>query len=187
MEPFAGGAIVGLTAVFEGLVHTTKLFELEPGVAAVWQTILNGQARWLGDRISEFDMSLDSVRRVLGSRPPSVREFAFQTILRNRVQRGGIMAAGAGFMKKGENGRGLASRWYPQTLRKRVMAIGQMRSRIVFQRADGLHAFRCNAHRPDAAFFIDPPYTVAAGDSTPTRQSIMRSSFVLRRPSGATS
>jgi len=64
-------------------------------------------------------------------------------------------------MKNGENGRGLRSRWYPATLRKRILAIIEMRHRIAFEEGEGLEAIRRNLARRDAAFFIDPPYTVA--------------------------
>jgi DNA adenine methylase len=162
IEPFAGGAIVGLTAAFEGLVESVTLVEKDPGVAAVWKTILgSGGGRWLADRVMAFEVTPESVRKLLGSAPRATRERAFQTLLRNRVQRGGILAPGAGLMKNGENGRGLRSRWYPATLRKRILAIMEMRQRIAFKEGDGLEAIERNAARRDAAFFIDPPYTVA--------------------------
>jgi DNA adenine methylase len=47
VEPFASGAIVGLTAAF-GLAEHVVLVERDAGIAAVWQTILAGQAQWLG-------------------------------------------------------------------------------------------------------------------------------------------
>jgi len=161
IEPFAGGAIVGLTAAFERLAEKVTLVERDPNVAAVWHTILEGQGRWLADRIADFQITPEAVHEALNSPPQSIRELAFQTLLRNRVQRGGIMAAGAGLMKNGENGRGLASRWYPGTLRKRILAILEMRKRITFEEGDGMEAIQRNSQRGDVAFFIDPPYTVA--------------------------
>lgn len=161
IEPFAGGAIIGLTAAFEGLARKVTLVERDPDVAAVWRTILGGQGLWLADRIGGFEVSPEAVGRVLESPARSERERAFQTLLRNRVQRGGILAPGAGLMKSGENGRGLRSRWYPGTLRKRILAIVQMRDRIAFEEGDGMEVIRRNFERPDVAFFIDPPYTVA--------------------------
>ncbi len=161
IEPFAGGAIVGLTAAFEGLAESVTLVEKDPDVAAVWKTILGGGGRWLADRVVDFEVTPESVRRVLGSTPRATRDRAFQTLLRNRVQRGGILAPGAGLMKNGENGRGLRSRWYPATLRKRILAIVEMRHRIAFEEGDGLEVIQRNSQRRDVAFFIDPPYTVA--------------------------
>lgn len=161
IEPFAGGAIVSLTAVFEGLVRQATLVELDADVASVWHTILNGGGRWLADRIAGYDLSRETVRDYL-SRPHHDRlERAFATILRNRISRGGIMAPGAGIVKSGENGRGLASRWYPETLRRRILDIVGIRHKLRFIEGDGVAVMRANAGRPDALYFIDPPYVVA--------------------------
>jgi DNA adenine methylase len=62
-------------------------------------------------------------------------------------------------MKYGENGRGLKSRWYPDTLRRRILDIARIRERITFLHRDGLEIMRENAFKRDAAWFIDPPYT----------------------------
>jgi DNA adenine methylase len=164
LEPFAGGAIVGLTVAFERLAGSVLLVEKDEDVAAVWQTILKPHdAQWLADRIVEFDFTPERVRAELDTPRYrlDLRQRAFKTILRNRVQRGGILAPGAGVMKEGENGRGLASRWYPETLRNRILAISQIRQWISFEPRDGLDAIRDNADRPEVVFFIDPPYTVS--------------------------
>ena len=72
------------------------------------------------------------------------------------------MAPGAGLVKTGENGRGLHSRWYPETLSRRIREIAQVRDRFSFLEADGVEVIRRYADVDDAAFFVDPPYTVAA-------------------------
>ena len=64
-------------------------------------------------------------------------------------------------MKEGENGRGLGSRWYPATLRKRILAIAAVAHRLAFVEGDGLGVIPQYALRKSAALFIDPPYTVA--------------------------
>jgi DNA adenine methylase len=160
-EPFAGGAIVGLSALFEDLVQKLVLVEKDEDVASVWEVVINGQGRKLAQTIAEFDFNDETVRAVLAEEPTTAFERAFATILRNRVQRGGILAPGASFLKKGENGRGIASRWYPNTLRKRIEAILHIRQNISFIRGDGIELIRYSAHRADVAFFIDPPYTLA--------------------------
>ena len=162
VEPFAGGGIVGLTAGFEGLADHVILAENDRNVAAVWQTILCGQAEWLAETINKFELTKENVLAVLRREPTTLREQAFATILRNRVQRGGIMAPGASLMKAGENGRGLHSRWYPETLARRIREIAQVRGRFSFVEGDGVEIIRRYADVEDAAFFVDPPYTVAA-------------------------
>jgi len=160
-EPFCGGAIVGLSMLFDGLADQLILVELDENVAAVWKTMLSGQAKRLTARIGQFQVSHESVRAVLDRPQKSLLDRAFATILRNRVQRGGILAPGASFMKHGENGRGLASRWYARTLQKRIEAIQSRRDSITFVHGDGIECMRKNANRADMVFFIDPPYTVA--------------------------
>jgi DNA adenine methylase len=163
IEPFAGGGIVSLTAVAENLVERAHMVELDYLVAAVWETIINDDdgAEWLAERIVTFDLTLENVKQTLEPVAESTRERAFQAILKNRVNRGGIMAPGAGLVKLGEEGKGLHSRWYPETLKKRILAIAALRERLIFQHSDGLTIMRQNAEREHAVFFIDPPYTAS--------------------------
>lgn len=158
-EPFAGGASIGLTAAFENLAAHITLVEKDAAVAAVWQTILSEEAQWLAQKILDFSFTLPCIEAELSRSSPTTRERAFQTILRNRINHGGILAPGAGKLKRGENGNGLASRWYPQTLAKRMVKIGQIAHKIRFIHGDGIKVLHENAGRADAVFFIDPPYT----------------------------
>jgi len=162
IEPFAGGAIISLTVAFERLAKHVLFAELDENVAAVWRVLLNGHAEWLAKQILTFDLSMDAVKRILAQTPDTIREKSFQTILRNRVQRGGIMAAGAGLIKAGENGRGLKSRWYPQTLARRIREINRLKDRLSFVEIDGFKLIEEHKADKDVAFYIDPPYTLAA-------------------------
>src|SRR5436853_1522369 len=90
-----------------------------------------------------------------------MRERAFQTILKNRTFRGGILAPGAAPLKLGEKGKGIRSRWYPETLKRRILNIAAMCPCLTFISGDGMEIIKQNIRRPDATFFIDPPYTVA--------------------------
>jgi DNA adenine methylase len=162
VEPFAGGGIISLTAVFESLVEKATLVELDADVASVWKTIFNGQGNWLAKQIEQFALSQESVQRLQesnGSTP--LRERALATLVRNRVNRGGILAPGAGIMRAGENGKGLRSRWYPQTISNRIAEIVRRKSRFTILQADGLVYLAFRAHDEGVFFFIDPPYTVA--------------------------
>jgi DNA adenine methylase len=161
IEPFAGGAIVGLTAAFEGLAKRVTLVELDSEVAAVWKTILGRDGEWLAERILNFGLTSQTVKEVLRSDSPSVRENAFRTILRNRVQRGGILAPGAGLMRNGENGKGLVSRWYPETLHRRILDIVRVRHKIKFVHGDGIGYMERRLPGRGLTFFMDPPYVIA--------------------------
>ena len=119
----------------------------------------HGDGEWLANRILDFDLTRDSAREVLSRRPQDTRERAFATIVKNRVNRGGILAPGASMVKHGENGRGLSSRWYPHTLYKRIMTIVAIRERIDVIQGDGIAMMKAHAEQPGAVYFIDPPYT----------------------------
>lgn len=162
IEPFAGGAIVSLTAGFESLARHVVFAELDVGVSAVWQVVLNGNAEWLARRILDFDVNMGNVRSLLDNPTKTLRDKAFQTILRNRVQRGGIMASGAGLVKAGENGRGLKSRWYPETLARRIREINAIKDRFTFVHGDAFKLIEAHLDDRSAVFYIDPPYTLAA-------------------------
>ena len=162
IEPFAGGAITGLTVAAEQWADEVVLAEIDPAVAALWALVIHGndrEAEELFDRISSFVLSAESVDRTLSSYGVTAVDRAFATIVKNRVHRGGILAPGASRMKEGENGKGLASRWYPQTLVKRMRIVRAMRSRLRFIEGDAFEVVKQWRHRKQAAWFIDPPYT----------------------------
>ena len=78
------------------------------------------------------------------------------------------MAPGAGLIKYGEQGKGINSRWYPQTLARRIYNIGKISDRISFIHGDGVAVIHKYVEQPNVVFFIDPPYT-AAGKMAGTR------------------
>ncbi|OGO43818.1 MAG: DNA methyltransferase [Chloroflexi bacterium RBG_16_57_9] len=159
IEPFAGGAIVGLNVAFRQLADHVTLVELDEEVAAVWHCIIYGDVTHLANKIVTFNLTPNSVKEEFSRIPTSLEDKAFRVILRNRINRGGIMAAGAGMLRYGENGKGIKSRWYPETLKKRVLEIAKLREHITFIRGDGLRVLEQNANRANVVFFVDPPYT----------------------------
>ena len=164
IEPFAGGAIVGLSVAFEKLAHHVILAEIDPKVGAVWQTIIEeGNGIWLAEEIEHFNLTPQHVKDILSQTPRSLSEKSLQTIIHNRVSHGGILAKGAGLVKHGENGKGLASRWYPQTLSKRIRALHTIRERLSFILGDGIDVIQQHRHQAKTLFFIDPPYTAGTG------------------------
>jgi len=169
IEPFLGGGIASLTVAFEELADRIVMTELDSHVAAVWKTILSDRDNdWLIDRILSFQMTLENLRAELAKGPKNTRMLAFHTLLRNRTCHGGILAAGSGILKHGENGRGIRSRWYPETLAKRIQNIKLIRHKIVFVEGEGIATMKEHASDSAAVFFIDPPYT-AAGKRAGTR------------------
>lgn len=163
IEPFAGGAIVGLTVAFEQLADVTILVEKDEQVASVWETIIDTDdgAKWLADQIVAFDLTSESANALLSNSSRILKRKALQTIVQNRISHGGILAPGAGLLKNGENGKGILSRWYPDTLKRRILDIDKIKDRLRFTRGDGLKVIHKYARYSNTVFFIDPPYTAS--------------------------
>ncbi len=159
IEPFVGGGIISLTAAFENLADASLMVELDEDVAAVWKTITDGDAEWLASRILNFEMSKENAISEITKKRTSIRDKAFQTIIKNRTFHGGILAAGSGFLKNGESGKGVHSRWYPVTLAKRLTDINLVSHKLFFEHGDAFDVLERYKEDNTAVFFIDPPYT----------------------------
>ena len=160
VEPFAGGGTVSLTAVMENLADRCLMAELDHDVAAFWHAALR-RGPELCEKVRRFQPTREAVDRLSRRRPADVLEHGFRTLVLNRTRRGGILAPGAALSRAGENGRGVASRWYPDTLAKRLQTIAGHADRIDFRETDGMRLLETlpgNCGR-DAALFVDPPYT----------------------------
>lgn len=168
IEPFAGGGIVSLTVAFENLASKIIMVELDKSVSSVWETLVYGNIDALAERILIFEMSYENLKAEISQETASIEDLAFRTLLRNRTCHGGILAPGGGFLKNGENGKGILSRWYPATLAKRIRNIKSIRDKIEFINGNGFEVIENNLLDPKAIFFIDPPYT-AAGKKAGTR------------------
>ena len=165
IEPFAGGGIISLTVAAEKLADHVTMVELDEQVASVWHSlIISDDGEWLANKIIEFDINGitgDGLRSFVEQESKTRRDQAFKTILKNRTYHGGILAPGSSPIKNGENGKGMASRWYAETLRKRILGIMHSKDSIDFIEGDGLEVIEKNLDSAETVFFIDPPYTAA--------------------------
>jgi len=160
VEPFSGGGIVSLTAVMDSLVDQCLMVELDRDVAAFWHAALRH-----GDELAEqvlcFTPTREAVHSLMLDLPSNVVEHGFRTLVLNRTRRGGILAPGASFSRMGENGKGLASRWYPETIAKRLGEITRHSDRIGFCEGDGMGVLAAlgRGMGQGVVYFVDPPYT----------------------------
>ena len=160
-EPFAGGGIVSLTTAFENLADKVIMVELDNEVSAVWDVIINDDYKWLAETIFSFELTIENANKVLNKKNKNSRDQALSTIIKNRISHGGIIAKGSGLIKNGEKGKGIKSRWYPKTLRNRIVNIGLIREKIEFIHGDAFTELEKIVNKKNAFSFIDPPYTVA--------------------------
>lgn len=160
IEPFAGGGIVSLTAVMEELVERAVMVEIDHDVAAFWHAALQDGVT-LAERIRRFTPTRERVRKLEHQGACCIADHGFRTLILNRTRKAGILAPGASYSKHGENGKGIQSRWYPDTLATRLEEIEKYAGKIIFCEADGMKILEPLLHGwgHAAAIFLDPPYT----------------------------
>ena len=160
VEPFAGGANVGLAMLLEGYAKYLHLAEVDTDVAAFWETVTR-HPDWLVEQILYFPQKRQVLLEVMRLKDLSIREKGFVTLLRNRTARGGVIGSTGGLLRRGENGNGVFSRWYPDTLAKRVEAIKSKLGSITFSPNDGFELIEKLAPSSSSVLFLDPPYSYA--------------------------
>lgn len=162
VEPFAGGASASLLAVMENFSKKAFFAELDGEVARVWGNILSDNGYELAELVEEFKVSKATTNRLFAhaANGAELSEKALAVLVRNRIQRGGVLAPGAGRLKHGENEKGLSSRWYPETISERLIAIHAERKRLSFTNEDGFELLKRFQTDTEAVAFVDPPYFV---------------------------
>ena len=167
IEPFCGGGVVSLTAVMERFAERALMAEIDRDVAAFWHAALR-----CGDELRERLLGFEPTRETVGQleleQPDAVLDRGFRTLVLNRTRRGGILAPGAALTRNGENGKGLKSRWYPETIADRLSDISAHADRLTFCETDGMQLLAATAGSPGSVVFADPPYT-AGGKRAGTR------------------
>jgi DNA adenine methylase len=128
-NPLLGGAGVGLSVAL--LTNPPRPMGTPPrrglSVFLLQFLGLNSGAEWLGNAIMGVDLTPESARSAITQADEFLKSLAFATIIKNRVNRGGNLANGASLTKNGENGKGITSRWHPETLRRQILAITQVK------------------------------------------------------------
>ena len=169
IDPFTGGGSVPLSVLTDGSVEHALLYEIDQNVAAVWKSVFSADAERLCKLILNFEVTRHNVLELLSDEPADTLQRAFHTVVKNRTYRGGILASGSGLIKTGENGRGLKSRWYPQTLVARIRFLSTLKERVSFFEDDGMQALQQHVNNDSDFIFVDPPYTVGKGKRAGSR------------------
>jgi DNA adenine methylase len=169
VEPYAGGASVALSLLFEEYASHIHINDLNRSVYAFWRCVLD-DTEALCARITDarFDVDeWDRQRTVQLDSDPNVLDLAFSTFFLNRTSRSGIIS-GSGVI----GGRDQAGTWKMdaryngQDLVRRIRRIGRFRSRITITRLDARDYLQTNlpAIGEECFIYLDPPYYVKGSD-----------------------
>ncbi len=160
IEPFAGGASVGLSLLLSGNIQELWLNDLDYGIYSFFQTI-KFFPEALISRIMDFNPTEKAYyesRDIVSSNYKGLDIFdaAWSVFIVNRLAFSGICKANC--MKN------IKARWNPKTLCKRIQNIAACSTHIHISNINALEYIEEMYWKPDSTMFIDPPYFVKGKD-----------------------
>jgi len=163
VEPYAGGAGIGLSLLFTEYSRHIYLNDISYPLYCLWDTILN-RTEYLIRRISNARVTPTTWRchkRILKSpHEHAPWEIGFAFFFLNRTNRSGILNGG---MIGGNNQSGewkIDARFGKSGLIRRIEAIAEYRDRISIHNMDAMDFMRIVTRKlpPKSFIYLDPPY-----------------------------
>lgn len=90
VEPFAGGASIGINLLYGELVDNVILIDIDPWIASFWKTVFF-DSEWLIKQISLLDITIENWHKYKNSNPKTKRHQAITCLFLNRTNFSGIL------------------------------------------------------------------------------------------------
>lgn len=166
VEPFAGGAGVGLSLLYHEHVDEIVLNDIDAGVAAFWRALFE-----LPDELIELvrhaDVTIEEWHRqyeIHGERSSDDLQLGFATFFLNRTNRSGILnGRPIGGLK--QTGRWLIdARYDGERLAERMRRLATFATRVTICSEDGIELVSRALEDEDTFIYADPPYLQKGDD-----------------------
>jgi DNA adenine methylase len=163
VEPYAGGASVALSLLYEEYVSHIHINDLNRSVHAFWRAVLTTPTE-LCDLIETASITTqewDRQRAVQQLTDPDPLALAFSTFYLNRTSRSGIIGGGMIGGREQTGDWKLGARFNRDELIERIRKIARFKNRITLtgiDTAEYLATTLTDVERP--FLFLDPPYYV---------------------------
>jgi DNA adenine methylase len=166
VEPFAGGAGVGLRLLFDEYADEIILNDLNPGIAAFWRALFN-EPEVLLERLAASRPTIDEWHRqsaIYAEKPPDAADLGFATFFLNRTNRSGILNARpiGGLEQTGK--WTIAARFDKDALAQRIRRLANYASRVTICEEDGVTLLERHLGDDELFAYADPPYLVQGDD-----------------------
>lgn len=163
VEPYAGGASVALSLLFEEYASVVHINDYDYRVFAFWDSVLN-ETEELCQRIGETEVTVKSwhQQKEVQRNPEkySKLEIGFSTFFLNRTNRSGILKAGiiGGLDQSGK--WKIDARFNKEELIQRIKKVSKYRNRIKLYNDDAVDLTRklSKSLPKQTLFYFDPPY-----------------------------
>lgn len=161
VEPYAGGASLGLSLLFKETVAEIHLNDLDPGIHAFWHSVLNHNRQFV-DLLRSTPVTPHEWERqkIIYSQGSASGAFAlgFATFFLNRTNHSGVLNGG---MIGGKSQCGpwkIDARFNRCELQRRIERIGQFKDRIHLYREDAIAFLKSHRWSKRTLKYLDPPY-----------------------------
>lgn len=163
VEPYAGGAAIGLELLFQEYVTKIHINDLSQPVYSFWKAVLNDTEE-LCRLVKNTRLSVrswDRQKRIFANpRDHSYVHLGFATFFLNRTNRSGILNAGV-IGGRDQTGRWkIDARYNADELIFRIKSIAKMRTRIRLTQSDALALLQHGLPKwpTKTLIYLDPPY-----------------------------
>ena len=170
VEPYAGGASVALSLLFEDYASHVHINDIDRGVYTLWRAILE-QSDALCERIGAVRVTTKEWHRqraIQDAADADDLDLAFSTFFLNRTSRSGIIRGGiiGGYDQTGP--WKIDARFTKDDLIRRIKKIARHRNRITVTGIDAADYLTTVLPGIEAPFlYLDPPYYVKGSDLYP--------------------
>lgn len=163
VEPYAGGASVGLSLLFNEYVQKIHINDYDFRIYAFWDCVLN-QTDELCQKIIDTDITIHNWenQKEIQKSPQcySNLDIGFSTFFLNRTNRSGILKAGVIGGKEQKGNWKIDARFNKVDLIQRIKRISRYKNRISIYNLDAIDLTRkLDKELPrKTLFYFDPPY-----------------------------
>lgn len=174
IEPFVGGASVGLQLLFDGIVEQVILIDLDPLIANFWKAVFF-DTEWLIDQIETIEISIEKWHAYKALSPKNAREYAQACLFLNRTNFSGILRSEVGPLggREQKSKYKIDCRFPRETLIGRVERIAEHKEKIkgvwMCSWFDGIQKIRDmqslgQLPTEDVFYYFDPPFFEKASE-----------------------
>lgn len=161
VEPYAGGASLGLSLLFTEQVSEIHLNDLDPAIHAFWHSVLTRNQDF-AELVSEIPVNPDewSKQKAIYLKGPAAGRFAlgFATFFLNRTNHSGILNGGMIGGRKQRGSWRIDARFNRKELLRRLQRINAYKNRIHLSCEDARRFVRKRTTPPKSLIYLDPPY-----------------------------
>lgn len=163
VEPYAGGASVALSLLFNEFVRTVHINDYDFRIYSFWHSVLF-ETDNLCRKINETPINLENweIQKKIQKNPESYSqlEIGFSTFFLNRTNRSGILKAGIIGGKDQKGKWKLDARFNKDDLIQRIKKISRYKNRIKLYNQDAAQlTIQLSRTLPTKTlFYFDPPY-----------------------------